>query len=136
MSCPLGTKRFALHNKLETLTPRTLRTHQQAGVSHPVTVTSTLNGPLLRFERTKERMWVPGAARCAFIGEAIDRRDEIAAFSLEVALGVVCGKELRRRRGIAMHGLVIPEDQRFDQQAHDIGRKRCTFGIDNAHRHL
>ena len=56
------------------------------------------DGPLLRFERTKERMWVLGAARCAFIGEAINRCDEIAAFSLEVALGVVRGKELRRLR--------------------------------------
>ena len=81
-------------------------------------------------------MGVLGAARCAFIGGAIDRCDEIAAFSLEVALDVVRGKELRRRRLIATHGLVIPEDQRLNQQAHDVGRERCTFGVDNAHRHL
>ena len=56
------------------------------------------NGPLLRFERTKERVWVLGATRCAVGGEAVDRCDELSAFSLEVALCVVRGKELRRRR--------------------------------------
>jgi hypothetical protein len=41
------------------------------------------NGPLLRFEWTKERMWVLGAARCAFVGEAVDRCDQRAAFSAQ-----------------------------------------------------
>jgi hypothetical protein len=40
------------------------------------------NGPLLRFERTKERMWVPGAAGCALCDEAIDSSDEMGAFVL------------------------------------------------------
>jgi hypothetical protein len=40
------------------------------------------NGPLLRFERTKERMWVPGAAGCALGDEAIDSSDEMGAFAL------------------------------------------------------
>jgi hypothetical protein len=31
------------------------------------------------------------------MAKAIDRSDEMAAFSLEVALGVVRGKELRQR---------------------------------------
>ena len=40
------------------------------------------NGPLLRFERAKEGMWVPGAAGCALGDEAIDSSDEMDAFAL------------------------------------------------------
>ena len=42
------------------------------------------NGPLLRFERTEERVWVLGAARSASGREAIDGCDELVAFTLEV----------------------------------------------------
>jgi hypothetical protein len=40
------------------------------------------NGPLPRFERAKERMWVPRAAGCALGDEAIDSSDEMGAFAL------------------------------------------------------
>jgi hypothetical protein len=94
------------------------------------------DGPLLRFEWTKEWMGMPGAARCAFPGEAIDRCDEIAAFSLEIATSGVGGKKFRHRRGVAAHGLVIAEDQRLDEQAENAGREWRTFGIDSPHRHF
>jgi hypothetical protein len=54
------------------------------------------DGPLLRFERTKERVWVLGAACCAPGGEAIDSCDELGAFALEVALCGVRREELLR----------------------------------------
>ena len=47
------------------------------------------DGPLLRFERTKERVWVLRAACCALGCEAIDSCDELGAFALEIAL--FCG---------------------------------------------
>src|ERR1700759_4271080 len=47
------------------------------------------NRPLLWLKRTEERMWVLGAARRAFLGEAIDRRDETPAFLFEIAPGGV-----------------------------------------------
>jgi hypothetical protein len=53
------------------------------------------NGPLLRFERTKERMWVLGAASCALGHEAIDSCDELGTFALEVALCGVRREEFR-----------------------------------------
>jgi hypothetical protein len=53
------------------------------------------NGPLLRFERTKERVWVPGAASCTLVDEAIDSRDELGALALEVALRGVRREEFR-----------------------------------------
>jgi hypothetical protein len=39
-------------------------------------------GPLLRFERAKERVWVPGAAGGALGNEAIDGPGEMGAFAL------------------------------------------------------
>jgi len=53
------------------------------------------NGPLLRFERTKERMWVLGAASCALVGKTIDRCDELGPFAFEVALCGVHREEVR-----------------------------------------
>jgi hypothetical protein len=44
------------------------------------------NGPLMRIERTKERMRVLGTASCARMGKAIDSSDELGALALEVAL--------------------------------------------------
>ena len=56
------------------------------------------NGPLLRFERAKERMWVLGAACCTLRDEDIDSSDEMGAFELQVALPGVHREEFRRGR--------------------------------------
>lgn len=54
------------------------------------------NRPLLWFERTKERMWVFGAASCAGGEKAIDSSDELGASALEFALCGVRHEEFRR----------------------------------------
>jgi len=94
------------------------------------------NGPLPRFERTKERMRVLGAAGCPLFDEAIDSSDEMGAFTLEVALRGMRREEFRRGRRIAAQGLVVGQDQRLYEPAEDAGRKGCTFGVDAARRHL
>src|SRR5271165_6090260 len=90
------------------------------------------NGPLLRFQPTKERMWVLGAASCALGDEPIDSCDELAAFALEVALCRVRREEFRRGGRVAAHGLVVAEDQWLYERADDVGRKGCSFGVDDA----
>lgn len=54
------------------------------------------NRPLLRFERTKERMWMLRAPNCAGRRKAIDRLHQLGAFALEVALCGVRHKQFWR----------------------------------------
>jgi hypothetical protein len=93
------------------------------------------NGPLMRIERTKERMWVLGTASCARIGKAIDSSDELGALALEVALCEVRREEFRRGGRVTAHRLIIAEDQRLEKRADDVSGKGCAFGVDDAHRH-
>src|SRR6201995_913682 len=94
------------------------------------------NRPLLWVERTKERMWVLGAASCTRGDEAIDSFDELHAFVLEFALYGVRSKKFRRGGGVAAYWFVVAEDEWLDKPANDVGRKGCTFGVDGAHGHL
>jgi hypothetical protein len=93
-------------------------------------------GPLPWFESAEKRMRVVRAAGRSLCGEAIDRCDELGAFAFEVARHRSSREELRRRRGVLAHRLIITEDEWFDEQADDIGGKGCAFWIDSAHRHL
>ena len=94
------------------------------------------NRPLLWFERTKERMWVLGAASCTRRDKAIDSFDELFAFAAEFALCGVRREEFRCGGRVAAYWFVVAEDEWFDKRADDVGRKGCTFGVDGAHGHL
>lgn len=48
------------------------------------------NGPLLRFKRTKERMWVSRGAGCALSDKAINCCHELDPFVFEVAPCGIC----------------------------------------------
>ena len=90
------------------------------------------NGPLMRIERTKERMWVLGTASCARIGKAIDSSDELGALALEVALCEVRREEFRRGGRVTAHRLIIAEDQRLEKRADDVSGRlfdRCQAGV-------
>lgn len=93
------------------------------------------DGPLFRFERTKERMRMratPGGART---GKTIDRRYKLRTLTFEVALFRLLRKKLGRGRGVTAKWFVVPENHRFDERADHTCGKGCTFRGDVAHCH-
>ena len=94
------------------------------------------NSPLIWFERTKERVWVLGAASCTRGDKAVDSFDELGAFAFEFALCGIRREEFGGGGRVTAQGFVVAEDQRFDEQADDVPGKGCTSGVDHAHRHL
>ena len=87
------------------------------------------NGPLMRIERTKERMWVLGTASCARIGKAIDSSDELGALALEVALCEVRREEFRRGGRVTAHRLIIAEGRGLRSGPMTLAGKDARLGL-------
>src|SRR4051794_22306665 len=94
------------------------------------------NGPLLRFEWAEERVPVTGAARGPLTCKPVDCCYEHGSFALELALCRIRRQQLRRRRRVATHRLVVAEDQGLDKRAEQGGGKWCTLRLDDTHRHF
>src|ERR1700742_1963233 len=93
------------------------------------------NGPLLWLQTAKEWVRVLGTARGPLCGEVVDRRDEPGAFAFKIVRSRFGRKELRRRRGVRTHGLVIAENDRLDEPADGICGEGPSFCMNDAHGH-